>query len=135
MKQKIIDLARYRMAKAEDCFKDGELLLVQGSIHGAINRFYYAAFHAARALLATKEIDAASHSGVITLFSKHIVKEGFLFPKIAKTLSRALERRLDSDYDDYTELSLKEAEKMKNEVRDFIKNCSEVLERFLKRGN
>ncbi len=62
MKQEIIDLARYRMRKAEECFKDGELLLEQGSIPGAINRLYYTTFHAARALLATKEMDASSHS-------------------------------------------------------------------------
>ncbi len=135
VKQKIIDLAKYRITKAEECFKDGELLLTQGSIHGAINRFYYAAFHVARALLASKEVDAASHSGVITLFSKHIVKEGLLFPETAKALSRALERRLDSDYEDYAEFSLKEAEKLKDEVRDFIKGCSDVLERFLEKEN
>lgn len=131
VEQKIIDLAKYRITKAEECFKDGELLLNQGSIQGAINRFYYAAFHSARALLATKKVDTSSHSGVITLFSKHIVKEGILFPKIAKILSRALERRLDSDYEDYAEFNLKEVEKMKDEVRDFITSCSNILKGFL----
>ena len=133
MKQEVIDLAKYRMVKAEECRKDGELLLAQGSIHGAINRLYYAAFHSARALLATKERDAGSHSGVITLFSKYIVKEGLLFPETAKVLSRALERRLDSDYEDYAEIGLKEEEKMKDEVKDFIESCSKLLEKVLEK--
>lgn len=40
------ELSRWRLEKAKETFKDGERLLVSGSNQGAINRFYYAAFHA-----------------------------------------------------------------------------------------
>lgn len=48
-------LAKHRMERAEAACKDGDLLAEQSSLRGAINRYYYAAFHAARALLATQE--------------------------------------------------------------------------------
>lgn len=107
MKSEIIDLAWHRMNRAKEAFRDGELLSEQGSTRGAIGRFYYAAFHAARALLATKEVDSSKHKGVILLFSKHFVKENIIFPKTAKALSRSFEKRLDSDYEDYATLPLK----------------------------
>lgn len=69
-----VTLARYRLARAKESFADGVLLQERGSMTGAVNRFYYAAFHAARALLVTKGLDAGKHSGVIALFQQHFVK-------------------------------------------------------------
>ncbi|GAB6173668.1 hypothetical protein JCM15765_31460 [Paradesulfitobacterium aromaticivorans] len=50
----ISDLSKWRLEKAETTFRDGEELERLGSYHSAINRYYYATFHAVRALLATK---------------------------------------------------------------------------------
>lgn len=70
------DLARWRMEKAERTFQEGLHLLKANYLSGAVNRFYYAAFTGVRALLATKGLDAAKHSGVISLFNKEFVKNG-----------------------------------------------------------
>ncbi len=112
MKRESKALARYRMNRAKATFKDGLVLLKQGSPNGAIGRFYYAAFHAARALLATKELDASRHTGVIKLFSQHFVKPGLVFPETAKVLSRSFEKRLDSEYEDYVSFSKKEKSRL-----------------------
>lgn len=63
------ELVEWRLKKAEGTFKEGEDLLLLGHYSGAINRFYYATFHAMRAILATEELDSAKHSGVIALFN------------------------------------------------------------------
>jgi len=120
-------LARYRMKRARETFKDGLLLLEQGSPNGAISRFYYAAFHAARALLATKELDASRHTGVIKLFSQHFVKSGLILAATAKVLSRSFEKRLDSEYEDYVSFSKEEAEHVRDEVREFMRACEKAL--------
>ncbi|MBU1599651.1 HEPN domain-containing protein [bacterium] len=39
-------------------------------------KWLYAIFSAARALLATKDLDSSKHSGVISLFNQHFVKTG-----------------------------------------------------------
>ena len=61
-------LVKYRLEQAHQALHDGQMLRSAGSLRGALNRIYYAAFHAARALLATKGLDASKHSGVIALF-------------------------------------------------------------------
>jgi uncharacterized protein (UPF0332 family) len=48
-----LKLARHRLARAKEAFGEGGHLLTKGApMGGAVNRFYYAAFYAARALLA-----------------------------------------------------------------------------------
>jgi uncharacterized protein (UPF0332 family) len=84
-------LARHRLARAREASQDGRLLLAAGSHASAVTRFYYAAFHAARALLATRGLDSSRHSGVIALFQQHFVKPGVIAADIARALPRALE--------------------------------------------
>ena len=84
-------LAAYRLARAREAFRAGLTLVEAGSYLGAINRFYYAAFYAAKALLVTKGIDSSKHSGVIALFQQHFVKTGLLdspLPRPFRVLSK-----------------------------------------------
>lgn len=76
MKEELKALARYRLSRAKETLKDGSILLNEGSFNSAVNRHYYAAFYAARALLVTKELDSSKHSGIIALFQNHFVKSG-----------------------------------------------------------
>jgi uncharacterized protein (UPF0332 family) len=55
-------LAEYRMKRATEAFEDAAALAERNSWNAALNRLYYAAFYAARALLATRGLDAARHS-------------------------------------------------------------------------
>ena len=106
------------------------MLLAQGSLNSAANRFYYAAFYAARALLATREVDSSRHSGVIALFQKHFVKSGAIDAQVAKALPRAFEKRQASDYGDFAVLTEAEVERMRVESRAFVDACTELLERL-----
>lgn len=130
MKTEIAKLAEYRMSRAEETFNDGCLMLEEGSCNSAVNRFYYAAFYAARALLATKGMDSSKHSGVISIFQREFVKAGIFDDiEIAKILSRSFEKRQDSDYEDFVSVSEKETEELKNETRRFIDKCKDVLKK------
>lgn len=90
MNNKVSILAKYRLSRARETFDDGLKLLKGGSLKSAINRFYYSAFYAARALLATRELDSPRHSGVISLFNKNFVKTGKIDPNKAKVLKKSL---------------------------------------------
>lgn len=105
MKEEIRALAKYRIEKAEEAFKEGQFLLEKCALSGAVNRFYYSAFYAARALLATKGLDSSKHKGVINLFDEHFVKTGQLDREISKALSKSFQKRLKSDYADFFALS------------------------------
>ncbi len=131
MKPELEKLARHRLSRAKDAFAEGEHLLAKGAGMGAVNRFYYAAFYAARALLAVREVDSSRHSGVISLFQKHFVKGGLIGVDKAKALSRSFEKRQKSDYGDFSTVTVKEARAVRNEVKPFIEQCALVLERLI----
>ncbi|OIQ07751.1 hypothetical protein MTCOM_15510 [Moorella thermoacetica] len=122
-----IDLCRWRLEKAERTFKEGEQLLDVGFYNGAINRFYYAAFHAVRALLALKKLDSAKHSGVISLFNREYVKTGAISKEASKTLSTIFAMRSEADYDDFKSFSLQEAADARKAVRSLIDEVSAYL--------
>lgn len=123
-------LASHRLSRSRDAFAEGEHLLEKGAPMGAVNRFYYAAFHAARSLLATRQVDSARHSGLISLFQQNFVKTGLVDRDKARALSRSFEKRQKSDYGDFAVLTIEEARSIREEVHLFIQECARVLERL-----
>jgi uncharacterized protein (UPF0332 family) len=122
-----IDLARHRIERADAACREGDILADQQAGRGAVNRYYYAAFHAARALLATKNVDSARHAGVIALFQQHFVKSGQFPAEIARALPRSFEKRLSSDYSDFVDMDAEEVAKVRAEVHVFVAACREHL--------
>jgi uncharacterized protein (UPF0332 family) len=120
-------IARHRIERADAACREGDLLAEQHSYGGAANRYYYAAFHAARALLATRNVDSARHAGVIALFQQHFVKSGDFPADIARALPRSFEKRLSSDYSDFVEISAEEVERVRTEVHAFVDACRQLL--------
>lgn len=76
MKSEIAALARHRLAQARGTLAEAAQLLASQAFRGAVNRLYYTACYAARALLALRDADAARHSGVVSLFQQHFIKCG-----------------------------------------------------------
>ena len=91
--QEHIDLALYRMDKAEEALTDAQDALRQGKCANAANRSYYAFFHAVRALFALEAKDFRKHSGVIANFQKDYVKTG-VFRNICKARSTSGRRAI-----------------------------------------
>ena len=123
-------IARHRIERADAACREGDLLAEQHSYVGAANRYYYAAFHAARALLATRNVDSARHAGVIALFQQHFVKSGDFPADVARALPRSFEKRLSSDYSDFVDISAEEVGRVRTEVHAFVDLCREFLSRL-----
>ena len=122
-------LARHRLARARVALEEADLLESAGRWNGALNRLYYAAFYAARALLALKRIDSSRHSGVITLFQEHFVKTGTVSSDIARALPQAFARRQRSDYDDFAEVQVHEIKALREQVERLVHGCEEAVTR------
>ena len=131
MNPEIKKLAESRLQRAQEALKEGVILLERKSLPGAVNRLYYAAFYAARSLLATKELDSSKHSGVIALFHEHFVKTAQFDQEKAKALSRSFEMRQDSDYEDFVQVTHEEVLRIKQEVEKFILECEKRLKGLL----
>lgn len=130
MKPELVKLARHRLARAKAAFSEGNHLMKAKAFMGAVNRFYYAAFYAARALLALRELDSSRHSGVISLFQAQFVKPGLIATEKAKALPRAFEKRQKSDYADFSNVTASEAQSIRREVKEFLKACEQLVDRL-----
>jgi uncharacterized protein (UPF0332 family) len=130
VKPELEKLARHRFARAREAFAEGDLLLTKDAFMGAVNRFYYGAFYAARALLAVRELDSSRHRGVISLFQKHFVKPGLFSTDKAKALPRSFEKRQKSDYGDFSTVTAAEAQSIRDETSDFLEECERLLNRL-----
>ena len=91
------------MSKAVRACASARALFDLNDVDGACNRAYYAMFDAARAALlasgAPVESDIGrTHSGLITAFSQHLVKNGPIAKEMGRLLKRAEETRLIADY-------------------------------------
>ncbi|MDK2930753.1 MAG: hypothetical protein PWR07_884 [Bacillota bacterium] len=131
MKPEVRVLAEYRMERAKESFEEGSTLLETGGLTEAVNRFYYAAFYAARALLALKQLDSSKHSGVISLFQRHFVKDRLIDAQVSKVLPSAFEKRQDTDYEDFVTVTRAEVSSLKEDVRRFIEECERVLNKLV----
>lgn len=123
----IKDLVLWRLEKAEKTFQDAELLLEKGSFESAINRYYYAAFYAIRALLATRELDSPKHSGVISLFNREFVKTNLISKKASKTITKVFDLRSNADYEDYIQFKNQEVLDVRKNVQDLLDEIGAYL--------
>lgn len=121
------ELSKWRIEKAEATFRDGEELERMGSYHGAINRYYYAAFHAVRALLATKGLDSSKHSGVISYFNREFVRSGLAAKTSSKALSDLFRLRSNADYDDFKTFSKEECMLAREHANGIIQEIVGIL--------
>lgn len=124
-------LARHRMARARETFAAAGNLLATGSFAAPANRYYYAAFHAARAVLAAAELQAAGYKGTIINFQRHFVKSGRIEMETAKALPRAFQLRQQADYDDFAEITAARVEGAQAEVAVFLGGCESLLEELV----
>ena len=70
MDNRQVDLANYRMREAKNTLQVAKNCLNDGFYKDAINRSYYAAFYAIKALLALEEVDFKRHKDVVAYFNK-----------------------------------------------------------------
>lgn len=131
MKPAVAALARHRLQRARDTLGDADALLEAGRWASALNRLYYAAFYAARALLATVEVDSSRHSGVVAPFQQHFVRTGIIGEDVARVLPRALQKRQQSDYADYAAPTADDVSALREPALTFIDACARALDNLL----
>jgi uncharacterized protein (UPF0332 family) len=112
------------MAKADRACISSRLLLNVQDVDGACNRAYYAMFDAARAALiasgASVEPDIGkTHSGLISAFGNHLVKNGPVSRELGRILNRAQEIRQVADYKGDS-VELIDAQEMVSQAEAFV---------------
>lgn len=89
----------------------------------AVNRAYYAAFFAARAVLYQSGETPATHKGVKTRFYELVVRGKQMDQGIAGILTVAQEARQSADYDALSVFESSSVKDLIDDVQRFVESC------------
>jgi uncharacterized protein (UPF0332 family) len=131
MDNRLIELSKYRLEKAQKDYQAAKTLFESGSYPQSLNRSYYAMFHAVRSLFALEQFDSKKHSGIISHFNQLYIRTGKIPDRFAKMLVSAQDLRNDSDYDDFFWPEREDAEKQFLCAKEFIDFIREYLGKML----
>ena len=123
----IKDLSRYRFEKALSDIAVAKTLNSSGEYGFALNRAYYSAFDAMRAINALDGFDSSKHSGVIAHFNQEYVKTGKFPPATSGIIRKASMLREKSDYEDFYEPEPEETAETIAKVESFLKDAENYL--------
>jgi len=93
VENKKIELSQYRMNQAKETLTVARDCVEGNHYKDSINRSYYAAFYAIKAVLALSEIDFKRHKDVIAHFNKNYVAQGEFNREIGKRIARLQQKR------------------------------------------
>ena len=102
------------------------MLIEIGDNYSAVNRAYYAAFHAIKALEALNNYDSKKHSGLLSNFRTKYIKTGIFDVQYSDTLKVLSQYRQDSDYNIFADISPQVAKEQYNNAKEFVN----VIEKY-----
>ena len=133
MTEKQKDLCVYRVNQAEETVQSAKLCKENHFYKDAINRAYYAAFSAIKAVLAVEGVDFKRHKDVVAYFNQHYVATEVFSKESGRSLARLQRKREASDYDDFYIASVEEAQeqievaaKIAAEVKEYLKEMGSI---------
>ena len=121
------ELSRYRIQEAKNSLKVAEHCLKEDLYKDSINRSYYAAFYAIKAVLALGTIDFKRHEDVVAYFNKEYVATNVFPRELGKRLGMLKQLREKSDYDDFYIASRDQAEGQYHTAKYTIEKVEEYL--------
>ena len=121
-------LSSLRLDKARDCLETAKELVKIQKYYTAVNRCYYAVFHAMRAVLAMDRTDRKHHSALIAEFRKRYIKTEIFDTELSKIITVLFDSRTDSDYDDYYTVTEAEVNDYLDKATLFVDQISAYLE-------
>jgi len=92
-------LALYRIQQAEESLDEAQYLFDgDKSPRSVINRAYYSMFYSILALLIFEPYSSSKHSGVLSYFNRHFIKNGRISKDIGRAVNKAFDVRQRGDY-------------------------------------
>lgn len=125
--KEFIELSQMQLSRAEELLTEAAALISFGAYNSSVNRAYYAAFHAMKAVEALDNYDSKRHSGVIQHFRQAYIKTGVFEISLSGMIDRLQNARGDSDYNITVRFTsedsagyLKEAEIIVGAIREYL---------------
>ena len=116
------------LERAKKALLAAKTLLENQLYEDCVSRAYYAVLHAAKAALATKDIEPESHNAVKRMFGLYLIKTGEIEKDFAKILTAEQEDRAIGDYDIYIEINQDRALKRVTDAEKFVERIEKYLQ-------
>ena len=117
-----LELSKYRLQEATDTLQVAKNCYKESYFKDAINRSYYSAFYAIKAVLALGTVDFKRHKDVVAHFNKEYIAKDIFPRELGRRLAELKQLREKSDYDDFYIASKEKAEEQ-------IKTAELILEK------
>jgi len=127
MKDETRTLISYRLERARESLEEADILLKRGHSNTFVNRLYYACFYAVSALLLTKGVSSAKHSGMRSLFHQNFIKSGLIDTELGQLYDRLFDNRQKGDYADLIHFDPKEVCEWYGEAQEFVNKIEYVV--------
>ncbi|MGB3080694.1 MAG: HEPN domain-containing protein [Saprospiraceae bacterium] len=121
------ELVRYRIQRAEEAFKDGQLLAEEGRWNAAANRLYYSCFYIVSAYLVLKGIKSSTHSGLKSAFNQELVKAGKIDKSEGLLFNKLFSIRQQIDYEDFVDISNQELSPLIPKIKQLIDDIKKLI--------
>lgn len=125
------DAIELKLTKAKALMEEVDFQLKNQYYNTAINRLYYSCFHAAKALLLTRDLIPKTHSGVSTLLHQNFVLTGLFDAKHASFFNKLMNERIADDYSDFMITNLEEIDEFINPVKEFFTYTTSIVRNIL----
>ena len=125
--ESINGLVHYRMLRSKETLAEARLMIDEGYLNGAINRLYYACYYCVIALLIKNGIPTQTHAGTKQMLGLHFVVTDRLKAETGRIFATLFEKRLSSDYDDFTFYDKETLEKLYPEAKYFIETIEKLI--------
>ena len=125
-------LSETRMAKAKEFLADTRTTFESGRYRTSVNRAYYTALNAVRAIVILEGANRETHEGAVTLLSLRFVKTRILPVDIVKKFKILLSRRTDVDYGDFDSIGAKDSEDSLKDAEAIIETIDKARKRLIK---
>ena len=128
IKEKQVQLARYRLKQAKETVDEAEYLFEGGkSPRSVINRAYYAMYYSILALLIFEQFVSSKHSGMLSFFNKQYIKNEKSPKEMGRWINKAFELRQQGDYRECADLAYEQVEPYIEYAKTFIQRVEEYL--------
>lgn len=104
-----------------------EYLIEKQLFPDAVNRAYYAIFHAALALLLEHGVVVKTHTGLISRFGQIFIQTGRIEKEYGRMFANAEEMREKADYSITSNISQELAENVLNDAKIFLEMAKHQL--------
>ena len=122
-----VELSLSQLKRATDIIGFIPAYIDIGDYNGAVNRAYYAVFHAIKAVELLDNYDSKKHSGLIAHFRQEYIKTGIIDVKYSDMIQDLSQFRNDSDYNILAVITCSDAQEQYENAKEFVRMIDEYI--------